>query len=259
MCFLLSMMSTPLHQSIRVLLRGAVQGAAQGNVNTRRNQARPQPYPDESPCTAAARAARSVAPGNRLTDESPTGAAPLVSTVITLPNTRAAAARARGAPAVAQAVPAAPVIPAAARRTLAAPSVFARPVATTATSAPAPAAVATAGAHAGLGRTVAPQAMPANLVQDFGGEAFAQRGCGIAMQGGGATRRGQGEQGVGTTQYCCEKCGYACNSIVCEGICVPQTKICDSWRPDFNNNKMYICQCMAATPNVVDNQISENW
>jgi hypothetical protein len=39
--------------------------------------------------------------------------------------------------------------------------------------------------------------MPANLGQEFVGEAFSQRGGGIAMQGGGATRRGQGEKGGG--------------------------------------------------------------
>jgi hypothetical protein len=40
--------------------------------------------------------------------------------------------------------------------------------------------------------------MPANLGQDFVGEAFAQQGVGFAMQqGGGVTRRGQGKQGGG--------------------------------------------------------------
>jgi hypothetical protein len=162
---------------------------------TRRNQARPQPYPDESPRTAAARAARSVAPENSLTAESPIGAAPSVSTVITSPNTRAAAARARGAPAAAQPAPAAPVIPAAARCTRAAPPACVRHFATSAASAPED--VVTAGAHAGVGRTAAPRVMPANLGQEFVGEAFSQRGGGIAMQGGGATRRGQGEKGGG--------------------------------------------------------------
>ena len=38
--------------------------------------------------------------------------------------------------------------------------------------------------------------MPANLGQDFVGEALlAQPGGGVAMQGGGVTRRRQGEQG----------------------------------------------------------------
>jgi len=253
------MLSSPLRQSTR-LLRGGAQGAAQGNVNTRRNQARPQPYPAESPRTAAARAARSVAPENSLTAESPAGAAPSVSTVITSPNTRAAAARARGAPAAAQPAPAAPVIPAAARRTRAAPPARARRVATTAAPAPAPAPadVATAGAHAGERRTAAPPVMTANLGLDFVGEAFAQRRGGVAMQGGGATRRGQGKQGGGrrsTVARSADK--FAIQKCVKEYV-FPKQKFVTDGNLDFSNNEMSICRCMAAVLDV-DNTNIENW
>jgi hypothetical protein len=129
------------------------------------------------------------------------------TTVITSPNTRSAAARASFGAATGIPGPSAPDIPVGGgRRSCAAPHASARRVATTtAAQAPAPApgtaAVATARAYAGVGINAAPAAvMPANLGQDFVGEALlAQRGGGVAMQGGGATRR--------TTQHCCKKCG----------------------------------------------------
>ena len=111
-----------------------------------------------------------------------------VSTVIPSPNTRGAAARASSGAATGIPGTSAPDIPAGGRRSRAAPHGSARRVpTTTAAQAPAPgaAAVATARAYAGVGINAAPAAvMPANLGQDFVGEAFAQQRGGIAMQGG---------------------------------------------------------------------------
>ena len=287
-CVLISlrciMSSSTVRQRTR-LLRGNAQGAAQGNVNTRRNQARPQPYPDESPRTAAARLTRSrVAPGNSQTTPVSTEAAASVSTavipspntrgaaarvaaasvstVIPSPNTRGAAARASSGAATGIPGPSAPDIPAGGRRSRAAPHGSARRVpTTTAAQAPAPgaAAVATARAYAGVGINAAPAAvMPANLGQDFVGEALlAQRGGGVAIQGGGATRRRQGGQGGQRNTVARSADKFAIQKCVKEYV-FPKQKFVTDGDLDFSNNEMSICRCMAAVLDV-DNRNIENW
>jgi hypothetical protein len=186
------------------------------------------------------------------------------TTVITSPNTRSAAARtsfgAAGIPG-----PSAPDIPVGGgRRARAAPHASARRVATTtAAQAPAPApgtaAVATARAYAGVGINAAPAAvMPANLGQDFVGEALlAQRGGGVAMQGGGATRRRQGKQGGQCNTVARSADKFAIQKCVKEYV-FPKQKFVTDGDLDFSNNEMSICRCMAAALDV-DNRNIENW
>jgi len=61
-------------------------------------------------------------------------------------------------------------------------------------------------------------------------------------------------------QHCCKKWGnFAIQKCVKEYV-FPKQKFDTDGNLDFSNDEeMSICQCMAATPNVVDNQISENW
>ena len=76
------------------------------------------------------------------------------------------------------------------------------------------------------------------------------------MQGGGATRRGQGEQGGGgrnTVARSADK--FAIQKCVKEYV-FPKQKFVTDGDLDFSNNKMSICQCMAA---MLDNQNIEDW
>jgi len=186
-----------------------------------------------------------------------------VSTVIPSPNTRGAAARASLGAATGIPGPSAPDIPAGGRRSRAAPHGSARrvPTTTTAAQAPAPgaAAVATARAYAGVGINAAPAAvMPANLGQDFVGEALlAQRGGGVAIQGGGATRRRQGGQGGQRNTVARSADKFAIQKCVKEYV-FPKQKFVTDGDLDFSNNEMSICRCMAAVLDV-DNRNIENW
>jgi hypothetical protein len=153
--------------------------------------------------------------------------------------------------------PAAPVILAAARRTRAAPPARARRVATTAAPAPAAADVGAARAHAGVGIAAVPPVMPANLGHDFVGEAFARRGGGIAIQGGGATGRRQGEQGGRRNTVARSADKFAIQKCVKEYV-FPKQKFVTDGDLDFSNNEMSICRCMVAMLDV-DNQNIENW
>ena len=192
-------------------------------------------------------------------------AAASVSTVIPSPNTRGAAARASLGAATGIPGPSAPDIPAGGRRSRAAPHASARRVpTTTAAQVPAPApgtaAVATARAYAGVGINAAPAAvMPANLGQDFVGEALlAQRGGGVAIQGGGApTRRRQGGQGGQRNTVARSADKFAIQKCVKEYV-FPKQKFVTDGDLDFSNNEMSICRCMAAALDV-DNRNIENW
>ena len=100
--------------------------------------------------------------------------------------------------------------------------------------------------------------MPANLGQDFVGEALlAQRGGGVAIQGGGATRRRQGGQGGQRNTVARSADKFAIQKCVKEYV-FPKQKFVTDGDLDFSNNEMSICRCMAAALDV-DNRNIENW
>ena len=240
---------------VRTEAAASASTAAIPSPNTRRAAAR----------VAAASVSTAVIPSPNTRGAAARVAAASVSTVIPSPNTRGAAARANlGAATEIRGPSAPPDIPAGGRRSRAAPHATARSVpTTTGAQAPAPApgtaAVATARAYAGVGINAAPAAvMPANLGQDFVGEALlAQRGGGVAIQGGGATRRRQGGQGGQRNTVARSADKFAIQKCVKEYV-FPKQKFVTDGDLDFSNNEMSICRCMAAALDV-DNRNIENW
>ena len=100
--------------------------------------------------------------------------------------------------------------------------------------------------------------MPANLGQDFVGEALlAQQGGGVALQGGGSTRRRQGEEGGQRNTVARSADKFAIQKCVKEYV-FPKQKFVTDGNLDFSNNEMSICRCMAAALDV-DNCNIVNW
>jgi hypothetical protein len=76
---------------------------------------------------------------------------------------------------------------------------------------------------------------------------------GIDIQGGGATRRGQGKQGGGQRNIVARNADKFAIQKCVEEYVFPKQKFVTDGDLDFSNNEMSICQCMAVVLNV-DNQ-----